>query len=95
MRKSSFWSALPSVFAGVTLAVVVMFLASMFTRHVRADDDNVDGYWCNAAPPDGCEVFGCFVRGDGVKKCKFIAYRNGADCSTSQTCVSTPPGGGF
>gem|GEM_PF-2363739 len=92
MGKSSVPSALSSAFAGTMLALVLMFSANALTTQVRAEEDD---YWCNATPPIGCNVFGCFVRGDGVRKCKFIASQNGADCTTTISCVKAPGGGGI
>ena len=91
MRKSNLLSALSTAFAGAVLALVMAFSASVFTTPVRAEEEEADGsYWCAATPPIGCAVFGCFARGDGVKKCKFMAIRNGADCATDTGCVRTP-----
>lgn len=94
MKKSNILSALFSAFAGAMLALVVMFSANAFTTQVRAEppDDGAD-YWCPGAPPPGCNPFGCLVRYDGSKLCKFIAQENGADCTTNQTCVKSPGGG--
>ncbi len=94
MRKPNLRNALSPVFAGIVLALAVMFSANVLTTQVRAEiPDDGSGYWCPGAPPPGCNHFGCFTRGDGVTKCKFIAYENGADCTSTQNCVRSPGGG--
>lgn len=88
MRKSKLRDALFSVFAGVFLALAVMFTANIFTTKVRADEG---GYWkCPLPAPAGYGFDGCFQNGMGENKCRYSAIENGANCSTSPTCEWVP-----
>jgi hypothetical protein len=84
MRKINVQQTALSVFAGMTLALVIVLSAWGLTQSVSADD------YC--VPPQGCATLGCFTNGAGQKSCKNYNLQGGPWASNE--CATGPGSGG-